>query len=667
MSRMRWTVAALLLVAAGVAVAVLTTHGGGGVPSADAPRGAVPLEHAPPGLAARPGEPTREKPASGHVPAPIPESGWRLEGRVLDPQGQAVPGATVVATLWRGNVGTLLPSAASAVDGAYGVDLEAVRRLRPIGRQGAEVTVVASARGYAPCEQEALAEWPEDAATPARILRDLSLRAGDVVTGRVVREDRRPVARAEVTCCDGEGKVGETAAYSGPDGRFSIARPAGTGWRLVAWSWDVGAGTARIDPDPEAGDVGDVVLNPTPRVEGRVVYADGQPVREAWLRGHLEAGPAGVADRCLSQRWFQGRARTGNDGSFAIFLPGDGRCRISLADAAAETQASTGDRDAKIVVTQHRVRVRVLDETGEDIAGLGWSLIEWLPPNAGRLDDLLTGRIGPGEARRQADGFAAGTSSGAVADLFAPGGSAFAFAVHPRGSVPGEVGMRVPGTGNESEVVLRLAPASGGVRLTVRLVDEEGTRVEHAYVSAETPIGSDLWRGILADDAVIGPLRPGRVLLSARPTRGGKDEGWVPPADSWLLPATAIVDVVDGGAAEATLRMRFGGRIRILLRSPLGQPPSTANYGMRAVPTLGGGTAHPMMYEEKPGQKHPDRMSTILQADRPHVTAEPIPPGDYRVEVIVSGAGWNSPTVSGSVRVRPRDVVDLTLDLPPAK
>lgn len=123
---------------------------------------------------------------------------------------------------------------------------------------------------------------------------DFSLERGDTVTGRVVDAAGTPLEGILVGCVDfakeARGQVGDAGGLveTGPDGRF---RRAGllhdTAHALVF----LGAGLARtlLDVGPRPGDaglvdVGDVVLRPGRRIEGRVLDADGRPLVGAAVR-----------------------------------------------------------------------------------------------------------------------------------------------------------------------------------------------------------------------------------------------------------------------------------------------------------------------------------------------------------------------------------------------
>jgi hypothetical protein len=223
--------------------------------------------------------------------------------------------------------------------------------------------------------------------------------------------------------------------------------------------------------------------------------------------------------------------------------------------------------------------MRVVDAEGRDVPGLGYLAVAWSAEHASRLDDLLAGRIDADAARHGADYTSAGSPAEATTDFFSGPGSAWVFVVDAKGVLPGEGSIRVPAEGNEHEVRLVLRPRDGGGRLRVRAVDEKGTAVTLVHVAVSSPLGADLWRGVLPLDGVIGPLPAGRVRLSLRPIRDREDEGWVPPLDSWLLPTAVHAEVNDGATADATVRLPSGGRLKILLRSPRDAPEGTVPSG----------------------------------------------------------------------------------------
>lgn len=145
---------------------------------------------------------------------------------------------------------------------------------------------------------------------------DFALRAAVTLRGRLVDPSGAPVANAVLSAHGsyrGPLPTGRGLATSGPDGRFAVpGLSSGTRtevWIEAAGFGRVGAVLAASDDAPNR-DLGDLVLRPARRVEGRVVDTLGAPVagvpvalalQAAWPTGALdlgatEAGHAAVHD-----------------------------------------------------------------------------------------------------------------------------------------------------------------------------------------------------------------------------------------------------------------------------------------------------------------------------------------------------------------------------------
>jgi hypothetical protein len=195
---------------------------------------------------------------------------------------------------------------------------------------------------------------------------------------------------------------------------------------VVAWS-EEGAGRVSADLPPTRHDLPDLVLAATAAVEGRVTFADGAPVADVEVSGgNVDLDPRDLEADCLLAAWTHGRTRSRADGTFRLLLPREGACRVAADDAGVEARGRSGDRDLRLVISAHRVRVRVVDARGEAVAGLSYSSITWAPERAGRLDDLLKGRHDLSRARAAADEFEAGVL-GRGQDVFLAPGSAWLF------------------------------------------------------------------------------------------------------------------------------------------------------------------------------------------------------------------------------------------------
>ena len=659
--------AVALLLAAFTAVLLWSSHPRDGT-LREAPRpepAAATDPSSPPLLGAAPGaKPTPRTPEV--VPFADGKDAWRVEGRVVDEHGDGVAGATVQATLRRGEVESAFPTMSSK-EGGYAIDLETARRLGLIALEEATLSVRAWAAGYAPSATSDLPCGREPLDGPRVTRVDLTLPAGDALWGRVLRKDGSFVVGADVSTCSGKGERGSEGARTGPDGQYVIARPGSSGWILVAFSQADGVGRAPIELAPDARKMRDVVLEATPQVEGTIVYADGAPVAAADLWAEpLPVAGAEPGDPCLSG-WVQGHAGSAHDGTFRILLPREGPCRVREHSAGAEATCHTGDRDVRLVVTKHRLRIRVVDADGNVIPGHGLLATGWSAEHAATLDAVLRGEQDVEEARQHADS----VSAGSVRDVFAGAGSAWLFVTNAKGALPAEASARVPATGNESEVSLVLKPLPGGGRVHVQAQAPDGATLPLLHASVTTLLGSYVWNGALPADGVIGPLPPGTLRIELRPTRSRDENGLFPPLDSWLMPTTARVDLKEGAITEVPARLPRGGRIRLNLRTPPATveaptvPYHVGKYSASAMPVLGGESVRLMTYDDVPGHP-PTWISSAFDPGHPQMSATLLPPADYRIEVTGGGRSPKS-VVSGPVSVRAGEVADVALDAPSEK
>lgn len=205
-------------------------------------------------------------PASGEVAVDLVlPRGRTVRGRVTDAKrGVGIAGARVA-------IGWVMTSpVATDADGRYEI-------LGWHNAQGAD-DLHAAADGYT----------RSGVTVGGREVVDFALERADAAIGRVVDSAGTPIPDVLVGCVDigdyagsGEGDVNGTAT-TGRDGRFRLSDLShGTRHSLVF----LGGGLARtlldvVPPVAEGGtiDVGDVVLRPGRRIEGRVLDAEGTPV-----------------------------------------------------------------------------------------------------------------------------------------------------------------------------------------------------------------------------------------------------------------------------------------------------------------------------------------------------------------------------------------------------
>lgn len=249
----------------------------------------------------QPGEPvTVLVDASGFLPARAPEvvppteepieirleTGVRLFGRVLDPEGAGVVDAQVRVGIQReGNSweGSIVPQVETDREGSF--EFDALHR--------GEVVLEVVAKGFIPATVKGWSTASSRDVGPVEV----RLEPGATVTGRVLDPVGAPTpgvrVRARYWYEDGERErwVFRGWATSGRGGRFEVTGlPAGK-TELQALQGDLEA-KREIELRPEGAEV-DLVLEPARGVLGRVVDPEGRPVAGAQIAIHPVGEPTG--------------------------------------------------------------------------------------------------------------------------------------------------------------------------------------------------------------------------------------------------------------------------------------------------------------------------------------------------------------------------------------
>jgi len=361
---------------------------------------------------------------------------------------------------------------------------------------------------------------------------ELTLPAGVVVRGTVIDAYTKTViARATVKCGEGFGPTTLTDNL----GRFEIVGYPKQS--VLAEAGGHARGRAKV---PSSGDV-TIAVEPEGRVAGRVVDADGKPVKDAdvALIGNSDM-PGGDG----SGRASDGGAITGADGTFDVAGLIPGRAHLLRVQAAGHAllmkqifvprvepySAQLGD---VVLVAPHVLRGRVV---GADDKPAVRTYVHLAGPD--RRDDFVI------NLHRMTD------------DL-----GRFAFGELPPGVYELDVntGKRrdptratVPAAGDGPEIVISLADAKPAekklyCRVTVRVVDEQGAPIDGAnvqvgYVANSTAGNKKTDReGVATFDA---EYQPGTVWVTADPTKWLRNFSWLKP-----------------GQTEVTVALRRGTKV----------------------------------------------------------------------------------------------------------
>jgi hypothetical protein len=350
-----------------------------------------------PGPAAEPAignttETTRTQPGNA-PPRNDPNDPPLVRGRVRIEAGAPAPRAAVRLALVRGAETEALGETTTDAQGAFGFTSDALAHA--FGTQ-ATLRIDVDYAGYRPGQgQYALDQIARQSGLDAEIV----LRSGAILSGRVVRASREPAGGAEVTLrvsrMTGAVEsfvVVETTACA-PDGTYRLAFESGGTYRVTARADGIGTGVvesvkleAGLDTQAE-----EIVLAGGAPIAGRVVSESGAPIPflELWaIDGNYanEPNPLGhavmrvTADErddglSLAKGW------TDAQGQFALVGLRPGHYALRAPDRGVvmeprQGRFEPGKQDVRLVVSSHRLVVRVTDAHGTTARNAGVKLTE---------------------------------------------------------------------------------------------------------------------------------------------------------------------------------------------------------------------------------------------------------------------------------------------------
>lgn len=395
-------------------------------------------------------------------------AGVEVVGRVVDPLGGAVGGATIWCRGEEFQCPDMRLALACAADGTF--------RLRDVSRS-AEIGARAGGHGPSPCVR--VKDVPLDAGG----VRPVELRlgtAGGRVRGRVLDPDGAPIARARVQAGPGgtvrvhlpPGILATTAppgtVESADDGTFEIVDDLEPGLQPVhatARGFPVWSGEVLVSLGAVA--TIDIRLERAARVEGRLLGIDGAPA------AGIEVVAAHEEDGGYSWTPFPpSRATTDAQGRFALDWLAPGPCELN---AHSEVRPEIGRAQANVecvagATTAVELRLgrgltiagRVVDENGAPLAG--WRV---------RADDAV-GHWHDREATTSADGsFAVLNLTESTFDLSA--------SAPDDGTTRAHLPAVVSGTSDVVIVVADAHAGSGSVR--GRMIDAGGAALEDVEIT----------------------------------------------------------------------------------------------------------------------------------------------------------------------------------------
>lgn len=440
-------------------------------------------------------------------------------GRVHLADGTPVPGAVAWAESRSGQA----PSPAERTD--------AEGRFEIAGKPGETLDVWVRRPGWAPAL--ATARLGADGEVPV----DVVLERGARVAGRLVDSDRRPLAGQVVVEALGEAAVSPLvsdawAVDAAADGRFVLTLVPSGPLRLTARSGARGPQPVEIDVGLRQAqvDLGDVVLEPTLALRGRVRDATGRPVADATV-----SVPAPSRPRPLE-------ARTGADGAFVLAgLPAQPALLQVRARgfAPARRHAMPGEAPVEVVLeAEARISGLVVDEAGRPVDGATAAATA-----AEEGDPAPRVRARAAEGRFTLDGLAAGRY---VVEVTAPGKTPAV--------VPG-----VTMAAGETRDVGRVRLPSGTVLRGV-VVDAAGVPVSGAAVRAVAASGKprqERSRATTGGDGTfeLRGVPAGRLeLLASHPQFA--TTRLVVEASAAEAPPEVRLTLARGGRLQGTVRLR---------------------------------------------------------------------------------------------------------------
>lgn len=507
-------------------------------------------------------------------------------GEVTDSYGVPLEGARVSLRAWRGTLGAELDSVQADYKGRYRIDLAnwpselAIRRvlrrremesglspLEFVSLGAVQLRISADLPGYGTVtEERTVAEVLDQ---PLRI--DFRLPAGRAVNGRVVRKastSHRGVPFAQVMLVDALGNVAGQA-MADAKGAYTLYVPDGT-YDLYARLREEGTALLPevIVDRSNSSELPTLRLTGTNRMQGKVTYPDGSPVRGLLIEAeHQSIAPRtfdGLTPRERielerSEGLAQSVTLTGPNGEFefAALRGGEFLLRFPDCDAALLTGNTVQDSNslaAHFVFRGRRLCVEVLDEDANAVRDAQiecWSVEGHSEPAPQRELVAHAGRFGVFFLHVE-------TGERLFLRAFAEG-SPYAWRI-----------LEVSPLGYEDTVRMVLhdgpqpAPLAStdlqhelGFQLTLEVLGEDGAPVKNFIASAttdwhEAPAG---WRAARpARDGSLPPLPPGKFRLALAPAE-------LSSFHCFDAVNASILSTI-GGAQTLKLKVPSGGRLR---------------------------------------------------------------------------------------------------------
>ena len=576
---------------------------------------------------------------------------WRLTGRVRTKDGAAIPQADVWVELVRGGVGTIVATGKADTQGQFALDLEPLRKVRPLERASCTLVVAARKAGYVFLrDDEHYVRWHQRAGTWP-IENDVVLSKGHALRGRVVDEYGEPVTRGHVRLrIDGKADA-HVAAPLDPTGAYEwhIERP----WTLtVAYKRDaIGRGeTGPIDVDPSRDTNAPLLQLETAgeEIAGTARFVDGAPAAGVAIQAHWLSPKQGEAtfEEILTQLgsaaggWRNRSVDTDAFGRFVIrdLVPGRYEIQAIVDRDASAAEVLSGDADAKITIHKRRVRFLVVDESGALVRGAGCLMrfnLDQPIPDVSAVT-LQSGRH--------------------VLEHWGEAGEPVEFAASADGTPYTTVATTVPSGRYDAEETVVLRPSTAPARVQIKLRKPDGSTFEHfeaevSTVIADAPVIETRFKSGKDVVLTVPHAAKDEYVLTVRPEHDAH-----PARMSTWFPIATRIGLAPGETTAVDLVSKQGGRLRLTLRDVRLQKGAWVPYDLEVVPR--GGRARKLGAFTRPRGDGWSRGG--LRASTPSVCNDLLEPGDYMLRAKFS----KLQSVSVPLRIEAGQVTDTTLDIP---
>jgi hypothetical protein len=397
--------------------------------------------------------------------------------------------------------------------------------------------------------------------------------AGRVLTGRVLAPDGKPLGAAEVVLL-APSRTRLAQATSGADGRFELRSAEEGQAELLLRGEGAGVRALALEPGSGARALGDLTLVGPAFLAGRAAFVDGRPAPdiELWAVPEPVALLPDALVQCVEQALehelagqglFTTKVRTGLDGSFRLAGLAEGRYMLRCPRPALVFEPRSGYYQATteniaLAIESARLRVRVLDPGGREIAGARVRLIE--------LNESGGGRYQPGQTWNETVG---GPLLCASFDVQPE--SAYGVHVEAKGFESHEHLVLLAQNEYEQLQEYRLERTREPGRVRLKLEPVAGIAPGRCLVEVVSPLylapDPEAEPLKLDEQGWLPPLPPGQYLFGLR----FQD---APDAPNWYLPVETkqVLELGPKQEREVALPLKAGGRFELVLSgAPLAQ------------------------------------------------------------------------------------------------